>query len=560
MSTKANSQRTALLKRLAKSRSGSEMVALSLLKAGVDHVYAVGGAPIDSVLAACQKSGLKVTGAHSQQGACLMSSAHNYVAGSLKSAVIVSAGPALTNCATGILVAYENRWPLLVIAGRLGLSPTRPGAFQNLDSHPLFATISKSVQSVLETDTITPIINRACIDCMSQVPGPVVIELTDGAISGNAHWVAPSPPQTAAPSALNEAQLIRVAQHLSSAKKGVLLVGQHIRWDSPWNDLLRLVDATQLKFATTPMARGFLPDHHPLCCTQQRSLLLAEADLVLVAGTDFDWSLRYGCEISPTATIVRLGCSGSTDCAQPNGWNQSKYIDLPGQLGALLPALVAKITQLSKVAVSQPYQPVEAQKDDEPPSKRPAPSERPTAQEWLTALSPAIPSNAITVIDGGIFMVAAQDALSVNKPLLRLTPGASGCMGIGVPFAIGAKLAQPELPVVVFTGDFAFGLNAMELETAVRNGIDLTIVIGNNEGINGHAREALFFGDNLHDRILRFHPDVQYAALADSLGAVGRVASNLTEVKGLLTSAIESDRVTFIELPTCTTTAQSPAL
>jgi 2-hydroxyacyl-CoA lyase 1 len=98
--------------------SGHDIVALTLRELGITHVFGIGGVPVDATLGACARAGLRVIGTRHQQGAVLMSLAYNYVSGGLHSAVIVSAGPAVTNCATGVLAGKDNCWPLLVIGKR----------------------------------------------------------------------------------------------------------------------------------------------------------------------------------------------------------------------------------------------------------------------------------------------------------------------------------------------------------------------------------------------------------------------------------------------------------
>src|SRR5574340_1249695 len=115
------------------SLNGHEIVARRLRANGVTHVYGVTGPPVDEMLAACGKQGLRVIATRHQQASVQAAAAHNYLAGGLKAVVIVSAGPGVSNCATGITIARDNHWPLLVIGGRRPLAMRDMGAFQALD-------------------------------------------------------------------------------------------------------------------------------------------------------------------------------------------------------------------------------------------------------------------------------------------------------------------------------------------------------------------------------------------------------------------------------------------
>ena len=104
-----------------------------------------------------------------------------------------------------------------------------------------------------------------------------------------------------------------------------------------------------------------------------------------------------------------------------------------------------------------------------------------------------LPRDAIFVVDGNRILETAQQRMPSHVPVSRLTPGKNGCMGVGVPFGIGAKLAHPDRTVVVVTGDFAFCLNAMEMETAVRLRVPILVVVSNNDGNGGGRSERKYF-------------------------------------------------------------------
>ena len=308
-------ERQALLRLLRSKRrcTGDEIIAASLRRLGITHVYGVSGAPIYGTLASCAQIGLRVIGARHQQGAVLMSLAHNYVSGGLRSAVIVSAGPAVTNCTTGVLIGRQNRWPLLVIGGRRALSV--PGGFQEFDGAHLLAPIAKWTALAATTGALSAILEQAAWTAISGPPGPVYIDVAEEAISGQAECseqgiAGPLPPPSFAgiagravadPRGVDEAVSL-----LTQARRPVMLLGKGARWCEPSRALLRLADEFEVPFATSPMGRGLLADDHPLCFSGVRGRMLAEADLVFVVGTRLDWTFRHGTEISPQARVVQI--------------------------------------------------------------------------------------------------------------------------------------------------------------------------------------------------------------------------------------------------------------
>ena len=168
----------------ASERRGHDVVARVLRDLGITHVFGVGGVPVDATLGACARLGLRVIGVRHQQGAVLMSLAFNYVSGGLHSAVIVSAGPAVTNCATGLLVGKENCWPLLVIAGRRGLAI--PGAFQAFDGAAFVSPVAKWTALVADTAELSHVLTQAAVTAISGAPGPVYIDVAEEALGGYA--------------------------------------------------------------------------------------------------------------------------------------------------------------------------------------------------------------------------------------------------------------------------------------------------------------------------------------------------------------------------------------
>jgi hypothetical protein len=150
----------------------------------------VAGRPVSATLAACVRAGIRVIGARHQQGATLMSIAFNYVAGGLRSAVIVSAGPAVTNTATGVLVAHDNRWPLLVIGGRRGVGTEPERAFQAFDGGRFLAPITKFAVAVAETGELAGQLAQAFSSAMHGAPGPVYVDAAEEALAGRVHQAA----------------------------------------------------------------------------------------------------------------------------------------------------------------------------------------------------------------------------------------------------------------------------------------------------------------------------------------------------------------------------------
>jgi thiamine pyrophosphate-dependent acetolactate synthase large subunit-like protein len=141
-----------------------------------------------------------------------------------------------------------------------------------------------------------------------------------------------------------------------------------------------------------------------------------------------------------------------------------------------------------------------------------------------------LPRDAICVLDGNVFMAAAQQLLPSYMPASRFTAGSNGCMGVGIPFAIGAKLAKPECVVLAISGDTAIGFNAMEMETAVRHKIPIIVIVVNNDGNTGGLMQRMFYPPGF-ERINMFQPNIRYEQIMLAFGGHGEVVERPEELR-----------------------------
>jgi thiamine pyrophosphate-dependent acetolactate synthase large subunit-like protein len=158
-----------------------------------------------------------------------------------------------------------------------------------------------------------------------------------------------------------------------------------------------------------------------------------------------------------------------------------------------------------------------------------------------------LPRDAICVLDGNVSMAAGQQVLPSYLPATRFTAGNNGCMGVGVPFAIGAKIARPDRLVVAVCGDMGFGLSAVDMETAVRQRIPIVVVVANNEGGSGAIMEQVHFqGSN--ERITMFQPNIHYEAIVGAFGGHAEFVERPEQIKPALERAVASGKAACINV------------
>lgn len=535
----SGAQRRHLLERVSAGRpsvTGAELVAWTLKRLGFEWIAGIAGTPVDGIFEAGARHGLRLLGTRSQAGAVMMTTAAAFVSGRQAGVVVVSAGPAVTNALTGILVARDNGWPLLVLGGRRSLKGEGSGFFQELDAVPLMRPITKWSACVEDASAIPERLREAVEVAWSGRPGPVYLDLPEDVLLSKAPVPAELAPVSPVPVPVSEADVDEVAARLRAARRPVLVVGDGVRWRVEPDALRRWVREGALPVVALPLVRGLIPESDPLVVRggRARAAVLGEADLVLVVGAGVDWRLRFGAEFGRSGEVVvvadtaadaaRTGGSGRGIAADPGVFLQ-RLTGCPWGPGEERERWAARVRELAAAPAS-------------PDSREVPAAGRLSLQQVFETIREIAPPDTFLVLDGNLSLVAGQRLLPRNEPFLHLDPGWNGCMGTGIPFGLAARLVHPRRPVWVVTGDYAFGLGAIELETAARHGLDLVVVVVNNDGNTGGHRQAQQLPAGHPERVHAYQPGLAYERVAEGLGVPGCSAGNPGELRGALERAL----------------------
>ena len=520
---------------------GHALVAGCLKELGVTHAYGVSGTPIRETLAACLKAGIRQIGVRNQQAGVMMATAQNYVMGRLTAVSLASAGPAITNTVTSILVAWDNCWPVIVLGGRRPLSMRGMGSFQELDAVPIVQSITKWSAVVESTADIPACLERAFSMATSGRPGPVYLDLPEDVLTDVVRsYRLPRLRTTACPLPDKEG-VARAARILLEAKRPALIIGKGIRWSEPYEELTRLVNDWGIPFITSPMGRGYLPDDHPLYFNDARGLLQSKADAVLVVGARLDWTFRFGTEFARDAQIIQI------DIHEPEiGVNIAHAVGLVGDAREILRQLVSCLATAghaqNREALSSWHLALResrAKKQDSLNTLTVSNSIPMSPYRMLKEIRDFLPRDAICAVDGSVCMAAAQQVLPSYLPASRFTAGTNGCLGVGIPFGIGAKLAHPNRLVMTICGDTAFAFNGMDMETAVRHNVPVIIVVVNNEGHSGAITQKAYYPADA-ERVTMFQPDSRYEAIMRAFGGYGDFVETPDQLRPALERAARS--------------------
>jgi 2-hydroxyacyl-CoA lyase 1 len=521
--------------------TGNRLLAQALRQSGIKTVIGITGTPVDDIFPECAAAGIRIIGTRHQHAAVVMASTANYVAGALESVVVVSAGPAVTNALTGVLIARDNGWPVLVMGGRRPVQEEGIGYFQELDAVPIFKPVTKFAATLRRSSDIPTAITDAITAAISGRPGPVYLDLPEDVLYGNAGERASVQPIITNEMYADSGTVAECVRQIREAERPLFIFGEGLRWSCRERVLQELVERNRIPFITTPLGRGLLPDDHPLCANDVRRWIQSQADVLLMLGACFDWRFRFGAELGPDTRVIHADIDDAT-----LGKNVRAALTVHASSGTFAGQLAESLTvpcgdsdvreswrqRVTRAVEEKRRARAGAETKDSDVPIRPA--------RLFAELRNFLSDDAIVVLDGNITLAAGQAGLYARRPCSWLDPGWNGCMGVSIPMAMGAKVAEPDRPVVAVCGDFGFGVTAMDLETAVRHRIQIIVVIMNNDGITGIRRQQSRFPPDYPELFSRFQPGLRYERIMEVFGGHAEFVSEAPMLRLALERAAAS--------------------
>ena len=524
--------------------TGGELVAKTLKQAGVRHIFTLCGGHILPIYDGCLTHGIRIIDVRHEQAAAHAADAYARLTRNIGVAV-VTAGPGVTDAVTGVVNAYAARSPLLLIGGAAMIGLRGMGALQDVPQLPLFSSITKGAWSVPETRLIPEMLTAAMRTALTGRPGPVFVEIPiDVLVNQVEDRLAPIPAGYVHlnPGAADGDSITRFSDLLASAERPLVMAGSGVYWDDAAGELARFAARAGVPVFMNGAGRGCLPSDHPLAFAHARGFALSRADLVIVLGAPLDFRLGYGRPpaFAEDATVVMVD-------ADPTelGRNRPLALGLAAHIGLTL----RQVSEALPAGLASRFEKwVGEVRDKERESREKLEAQAVSDQvpishyRWAHEIAQAVDANTIFVGDGGDVVNCASKFVPLQRPGQWLDPGLFGCLGVGPSFAIAAKLLQPEKKVLLISGDGAFGLNGMELETAVRFNLPMTCVIGNDGGW-GQIRnpQVSFWGEAR--AVGTSLPFTRYDRMVEALGGRGLLITEPKEIRPALEKALASDEV-----------------
>ena len=529
--------------------TGGQLVARTLKQAGVGHVFTLCGGHILPIYDGCLSEGITVIDTRHEQAAAHAGDAYARLTRDIGVAIVVP-GPGVTDAVTGVANAYAARSPLLLIGGAAPLGLRGLGALQETEQVALLRPITKGAWSVSETRQIPEVLATAIRTALSGRPGPVFVEIpVDLLMTMIEDRLAPIPTRYVhrTRAAVESATLGRLEALLAAAERPVVMAGGGVYWDDAAKSLAAFAERAGVPVFMNGAGRGALPTDHPNAFFQTRGWALGHADVVLVLGAPLDFRLGYG--RPPTFAENAKVAMIDVDPAEL-GRNRPLELGIAGDIDVILRQLTDQLS--GKLAGrSAPWRAELRRREAEARAKLvelSATDQAPISHyRWAWEIACAVTRDTIVVGDGGDVVNCAAKFVPIDRMGQWLDPGPLGCLGVGPPFALTAKLLRPDQRVLLVSGDGAFGLNGMELETAVRFKLPFTCIIGNDGGW-GQIRspQVSFFGEAR--TVATSLPTTRYDLMVEALGGRGAYVTDPAEIGPVLARALASDEVWCINV------------
>jgi acetolactate synthase I/II/III large subunit len=502
---------------------GGHAAAEVLRRQGVDTVFTLSGGHLFPLYDGLVARGIRIVDTRHEQTAVFAAEAWAKLTRRLGVALL-TAGPGVTNGVSAIAGAHLAGSPLLVLAGRAPAVRWGRGSLQELDHVPLVAGITRRARTVAGPESTAAEIEAAARAALAPHRGPAFLDVPLDVLASPTGAPAPPPPPEPRP-APDPESIAGVARLLAGARRPVLVAGSDVYWDGAEEALVRCAEALRLPVLTNGLGRGTIPADHPLAAARCRSRALDEADLVVAAGVPLDFRLRFG-DFDGRA-VVHL-------CDSPG--QVARHVELAasaaGDLGLLLDAVAEAAQRRGTGADHEAW--IERLRDDEG-ARRSA-----ETAELESEASPIRPGriygelrrrldrDAVVIGDGGDFVSYAGRLLDTHRPGCFLDPGPYGCLGTGLGYAIAARLAHPGRQVVLLLGDGAAGFSLMDVDTLMRFGLPVVIIVGNNGcwGLEKHPMQALFG----HHVAADLRPATRYDEVVRALGGHGEMVTEAGDI------------------------------
>ncbi len=528
-----------------KKRTGAQIIFESFLREGVEVIFGLpGGAVVHLYDELANYPQIKHILVRHEQGA--LHAADGYARATGKTGVcLVTSGPGATNVVTGVVTAFMDSIPVVVLTGQVATHQIGNDAFQEADIMGITRTCTKHNYLVKKTGDLPRVIREAFHIASTGRPGPVLVDLPKDVITGEASLENPEKCEIRgyAPVTTGHPGQIKLAvREILKAKKPVIYAGGGIIHSGAQEELLALAEVACIPVTLTLLGLGGFPGDHPLFLgmlgmhgSYVANSAVTQCDLLIAIGSRFDDRVTGKLEtFAPSARIIHVDID-------PSSISKNVTVNVPivGDAKNILARMVKILKEHGDVwkATRKPWlEEVRRYSAEHPLSYEPS-RDVIKPQYVIQQIHRLTKGEAIIATEVGQHQMWTAQFYRFTHPRTILSSGGLGTMGYGLPAAIGAQVAFPDRIVFDISGEGSFQMNVQELATAVQYHLPIKVAILNNHSL-GMVRQwqELFFDKRYSETSLEVQPD--FVRLAEAYGAAGFRADHPRDVVPCLKKAL----------------------
>lgn len=525
--------------------NASELFIKALENEGVEYIFGIPGEENLDFLDALRTSNIKLILTRHEQGAGFMAATYGRLTGKV-GVCLSTLGPGATNFATSAAYAQLGGMPMMMITGQKPIKKSKQGRFQIIDVVGMMKPMTKYAKQVVNGNNIPSMVRESFKIATTERPGAVHIELPEDIaaeeVEYNIYPVKPFRYPTACKGAVSDA-----IEMIQNAKRPLLLVGAGANRTRIGTALTDFVNKTGMPFFSTQMGKGVIDENHPLCLSTAAlskddfiHCAIERADLIINVGHDVIEKPPFFMENTPDATKVihvNFFPSEVDDTYFPQ-------LDVVGDIAGSIKEITDAITPQEHWDFE--YYARLADEIRTRLSKYFGDNRFPILpQRAVRTIRQTLAAEDIVTLDNGVYKIWFARNYRCARPNTLLLDNALATMGAGLPSGMAAKMINPDKKVVAVCGDGGFMMNSQELETAVRLGLDLTVIILNDNAYGMIKWKQTGMGFETFGLDLG-NPD--FVKYAESYGATGHRPTSVEEFEKTLDACVNGKGVHLIDL------------
>nr|WP_314073797.1 acetolactate synthase large subunit [uncultured Roseococcus sp.] len=521
---------------------GSDLLVAALENEGVDRIFGIPGEENLDVVESLRKSSIQLVLTRHEQAAAFMAATYGRLTGK-PGVCITTLGPGALNLSTGAGYALLGAMPMIMITGQKGILSSRQARFQIVDMVAAMKPLTKLSRQIVSPQMIPTLVREAFRVAQEERPGPVHLELPEDIAAEECEEVALIPPHPVELPLAGAEALDRAAEMILQARRPLVMLGAAASRPRSTSDLAQFVVRTRIPFFTTQMGKGTVPGGTEL---YMGTAALSERDYVHEAIERADLIITIGHDTAEKPPFI-MGADGPKVIHvgyQPASVEQVYFpqAEVIGDIGPSLRLLADRIE--GRIPHAQALLPLREGILARIAAR--ATEDRFTPQRLVHDIREVMPADGILALDNGMYKIWFARNYRTRVANTLLLDNALATMGAGLPSAMMAAMLHPGRRVMAVCGDGGFMMNSQEMETAVRLGLNLVVLV-----IEDHAYGMIRWKqsvDQFPDFGMTFNnPD--FVKYAEAYGAKGTRVSAIGELRPTLEKAFTEGGVHLVVVP-----------